>query len=310
MPFSRCLTPFRLMALAGLLPGLAAMALLWTYRPGGVVLQWRFDKDRPFIEESTIETEQRTKIDGMGAQMTDTVTLNFQWMPKEQDSLRNWKIDRRLQRVIVRRGVEDVVLYDSANGSSSSSFADVYKDFIGTKATLTVGPDTPGALVEMPRTGSPASGVDHARDLQQQLAQFVLLWTPPGPVHPGDTWEADRELPMGWMGSFQARCRFTYHGPDDNLDRIGMEMELEHQPSRVAIVKPLFRIKSGKLTVAPGAGGTAWFDRQRGRLDHAEISWRLQGKITLEVVGSVDQEIEVDTPTRTIIQISDMPPRH
>ncbi len=309
--YSRVLTPFRLMALGGLLPGVVAVLLFWHVRPGAVTLEWRFAKDQPFFEESIIESQNRTKIEGMRADMTDTVTFHFHWTPRTQDPIRNWIIDRRLRRVIIRRGAtEDSVVWDSANPTTGPNpFAEAYKDSIGTKSTLTVGPHTPGVLIEMPRTGPLDLEADHGRELQRRLAEDVLLWTPPHPVRPGDTWEAEREIPMGWMGSFQARCRFTYLGLEEKLDKVNMEMDLEHRlpTTRAGAAGAGIRFKSGKLTVEPGAGGTAWFDRNRGRLNHAEMLMHVKGKITIEVQGANDGEIEYDTPTRTTIKIRDLP---
>jgi hypothetical protein len=316
MPGCRCVTPFRMMALGGLLPGVAALALLWVNRPGGVVLQWQFAKDRPFIEESIIETKQRSKVDGFGANLTETVTLQFQWMPRQQDPSRNWTIQRRLQRVI-HRGSDNQVVYDSAGPTPSPfAWADMYKDFVGIKSTLTVRPHTPGVLIEMPRTGPASLNAEEFKELQSELAETVLMWTPRHPVRPGDSWESDRELPRSWMGVFHARCRFTYLGRDENLDKIGMEMDLEHRPPdvKLSFETAPWRFKSGELHVEPGAGGTAWFDRNRGRLDHAELGMHIRGKIKVEARDGGESEIEIDTPAKTIINIRDMiremPPRN
>lgn len=306
----RSLTPFRMMALGGVLPGLLAMGMLWSIRPG-VVLQWRFDKDRPFIEESIIESQQHTKVDGLGADLIDTATLEFHWTPRLQDESRNWTIDRRLERVIVRRGtLEDPVVYDSANPPTGQNpFSNTYQEWIGTRSTLTVSRHRRDFNIEIPRTGPQSLGAIYVKELQKQLAEYVLLWIPPGPVRPGDTWEDEREFSMDLMGSFRATCRLTYLGLDDGLDKIAMAMEMEYRPhtGKKAPGNMEMRYKSGMMQAEPGAGGTAWFDRNRGRLAHAEIAMHIKGKVILEM-GSEKAELEVDTPTKITINIRDLPP--
>ncbi len=112
---------------------------------------------------------------------------------------------------------------------------------------------------------------------------------------------------MSGVGSFLARCRFTYKGLDDTLDRIEMTMEMEYRPppsGKLTVAASEMSFKSGKLWVEPGAGGTGWFDRHRGRLDHAEIAFHYMGKYTLTINGE-DAEVETDAPTRITINIQE-----
>src|SRR5882762_5059213 len=65
----------------------------------GKDLRWRFEKDKPFFEEITTQTNSTMKV--MGTDLTHAMKLTFywSWLPKEQDAKKNWLIRQRIEGV-------------------------------------------------------------------------------------------------------------------------------------------------------------------------------------------------------------------
>ena len=190
----RLVTPARFMLLGGLLPGLAAAALLWAARPGGAVLRWQFEPGKPFVEELTVEGVQAMKFMSTNAQQRHSETFIFQWTPREQTALNNWVVDRRLRRVRAEMGLPGGMLtYDSARDLGSKGPLDnLFAPLIGSKTTLTLSADARLVDLEMPKLPAVKGNdlLDHyaAPEVQRQLAEQVLHWLPPRAVWTGDTW--------------------------------------------------------------------------------------------------------------------------
>jgi hypothetical protein len=300
------------MFLGGLVPGVAALALLWAARPGGTVLDWRFDKGKPFFEETTIHTQQRSQFLGATMDEDHAETFYFLSTPKEQDALGNWIIDRRLRRIVVKMHPgEREVVFDSADTSQGrTEYTDFFKIAVGMKATMLVGRNMKIIDLELPRTINPGNNrllAQHFADnAPKQMAEHLFRWLPPRAVRPGDSWDDAIELVLGPMGGFQASCRFTYEGIVDQLDQVRLAMTLKYLPPVEKKGGTLFLVKKGELLADRPGSGLARFDRKRGRLDRAEWEFKVKGKLLVEVPG-IESELDLDNHTRMVVKVWDVP---
>ncbi len=283
-------------------------------KDAGVVLKWKFEKDKPFYQELTTETKQTMKVLNNDVTQTQTQTFYFSWTPTGQNG-DGWTVTQKI--IGVKMDIDlggSKISYDSTKGDNPKNALSDYfaalKD-AEFKATLD---DKSGvqkveggaALVKKLTAANPALAPMLATllgdDALRTLAETSLAGLPDRPVRPGDSWTRTSKLDLGGVGQYETTFRYTYQGRDGGLDKIGVETSLKYVAPAAAGGLP-FTIKKADLKSSRG-DGVMLFDRDKGRVARLEFSQNVEGTLTIEV-GGQDTDVKLDQTQKTSLRTTD-----
>jgi RNA polymerase sigma factor (sigma-70 family) len=282
-------------------------------RNGGVVLEWKFEKDVPFYEERTTVTDQVMKVMGNDVRQTQQQKFFFRWMPAAKDEDDNWVLRQKVLGVILNIDVGgNKIRYDSTRkGSAETPLAEFYKNLVGSEFTVTLNKGFRVGKIEgrdhliKKLTAANPQLVTLLPQLLSEGALRELAETPfaglrEGPVRPGHSWARKSKLDLSTFGECWNTSTYTYAGKQGKLDRIQVEIALKCQPPAVG------EVRQGEVTSADGAG-LILFERDKGRVFRAELNLRLKAKLTTRT-GNRDTEVELVQTQKTTVQTRDTNP--
>jgi hypothetical protein len=288
-------------------------------------LRWRFEPERTFYQEITIDGRQTTTAKGMQVPIRVLQTLHVAWTPVQMRPDHAWVIRQQilaLSMVVQANGKQ--VTYDSANPSAApKELADSIEPLIGAEFLFTISPEMKKLLVAglrelfsrmnqlNPHVRQVMEGLLSEASLRQLSDQtFAVL--PAGPVATGNRWVVENRAPLGPLGSFAVQNIFTYEGTVPRTDgawgklhRIRLDTAYgQYEPAPVA-AGAASKVKSFNLT-GSHAQGVFFFDADKGRIDSAQQDVSLTGNLTIESNGQV-QEVETQQEHKITIRSSDKP---
>jgi hypothetical protein len=288
-------------------------------------LKWKFEKDKPFYQEMKTTTKQTMKVMNSDVNQNQEQTFYFSWTPESQDKDGNWTIRQKIEGVKMSIDIGgSKIEYDSTKEASGAAnpLSDFFKQLVGSEFKLTIGPDMKvkdisgrAEFVKKLATANPQMEPLLNQILSdkalKEMADPTFAAVPNKEVKKGDTWTKDNQLDMGPIGKYDNSYKYTYEGKDEKetkLDRIKVETTLKYTPPQdTGAANPLpFKIKSANLT-SNNAGGTIWFDADKGRVDHSEMSLKLSGELSIEIGGQTTK-VTLDQDQTTKVTTSDKNP--
>jgi RNA polymerase sigma factor (sigma-70 family) len=284
-----------------------------------VELRWRFEKDKPFYQEMTVETKQVLKIMGQEMVQNQNQTFFFRWMPKEQDKDGNWFVVQRIIGVKVRLNVGgNEISYDSTKEEGANHPLAFFQALVGREFRLLISPD--GRILKVEGREEFAKQLAQAgpklkNQLDQvlseenlpQLAELGFSALPNRAVQRGDSWTRKTKLPLGPIGMYATSSRYRYEGKEGDLDKIAVDATVTYQPPGPDTAGGLpFRITAADLK-STDMTGTILFDRAKGRLASSETYLKLEGKLSIDISGKATG-VELAQTQKTVVQTSDTDP--
>ena len=134
---------------------------------------------------------------------------------------------------------------------------------------------------------------------EENLKRVVTLafGLPEKPVQVGETWPAQRDLPMGAMGTLLLDTKFTFKGWEEHDKRRCAVIEsagtIANKPGAAASTGPM------SMTVDNGKSSSkSWFDPAAGMI----IDSQMEQDMTMKVVSG-GQNIETKTKTKTTVKV-------
>jgi hypothetical protein len=309
--------PLALLCLAGLmtLPALAA-----DEKPAN--LKWKFEKDKTFYQEMKTTTKQTMKVMNSDVQQNQEQTFYFSWTPESQDKDGNWVIKQKIEGVKMSIDIGgSKIEYDSTKeaGATANPLSDFFKQLVGSEFKLTIGPDMKvkdisgrNEFVKKLAAANPQMEPLLNQILSDQalkeMADPTFAAVPNKEVKKGESWTKESKLEMGPIGRYDNTYKYTYEGPDNKLEKIKVETTLKYTPpADTGAANPLpFKIKSANLT-SSDAGGTIWFDAEKGRVDHSEMKLKLSGELSIEIGGQTTK-VDLQQEQTTKVTTSDKNP--
>jgi hypothetical protein len=289
---------------------------------GPLRLAWRFEKDKPFYEESRTRTEQTIKVMNSDVNQSQDQTFYCSWTPVSVDKDGNWTLRQKIEGVKMSIDIGgNRIEYDSTReGGAANPLSDFFKQLVGSEFTLALDKDLKvtriegrDAFVKKLATASPQMEpllnqilTDEAL---KEMGTLAFGATPGKEVRRGETWSRRSDLDLGPVGRYEQTYEYTYEGKDEGQGLILITTDLKYRPpAEGTAAEPAlpYRIKGAELT-AKGAGGLVRFDPVKGRVESADLTVRFGGKLTVKV-GDTTTDVELDQTQRTTVKFTDVPP--
>ena len=290
-----------------------------------VSLKWKFEKDKTFYQEMKTTTKQTMKVMNSDVNQNQEQTFYFSWTPEKQEQDGSWILRQKIEGVKMSIDIGgSKIEYDSTKegGGTANPLSDFFKQLVGSEFKLTMGPDMKvkdisgrTEFIKKLATANPQMEPLLNQILSdkalKEMADPTFAAVPNKDVKKGDTWTKESQLDMGPIGRYDNSYKYTYDGKDEKetkLDKIKVETSLKYTPpADTGAANPLpFKIKSANLT-SSNAGGTIWFDADKGRVDHSEMSLKLSGELSIEIGGQTTK-VTLDQDQTTKVTTSDKSP--
>jgi len=314
----KLVVPF--VALAVLLSSLGGSAQTDATKNEPVRFQWKFEKDKPFFEESVTDTKHEMKVMGMDVKQHQKMTVWTRLTPTGRDEARNWTVVRKIERIKmdleiggVRVGGAPAVSFDSDNPGANFTLARAYAPIIGSESTYVLSPEMRilKATFKKSQPGDPAMAPLIDQILNEQavklMGEQVFGVFPAQGARKGETWKHETAYSMGPIGSYRMASTHTYDSREGAVDRVKVETAMTYQPPP-ADAKGGFKIKRGELTAGTEASALFRFNHEKGRIEDSDSTMDIRGKLTIEI-GGMETEIDLFQIQKVVVKVSDAPPK-
>jgi hypothetical protein len=294
-------------------------------------LEPKFDAAKPFYQKVSTVVSQTVKVqNGADMSLKHSQTFMFKWAPDKQEGDK-WNVKLSIEGVILEVEINgNAIKYDSMvetpAANQNAGLAEFFKNLIGTEFTITF---KKGGEVEKvsgkedflrklgvanPQMEAMLKKILSDEALKEMSDPLAGIAPPvdkdgkPTEKAVSESWEKSATLPLGPIGSYDRKVKYTFKGKDPTK----AEVDLIEADVNITYKAPagedglLFRIKSGNLAVDPSKKTTSVykFNRVTGRLDMAELKVNLTGKLTV-TINNTDTEVEVYQEQKTTMETKD-----
>jgi hypothetical protein len=289
----------------------------------GKRFEFAFAKDKKFYQETTTAVTQVIKVQGQDLTQSQSSTFWFEWVPTEQTPDGKWKVKQKVDGLKMTIDISgNLITYDSTKADSPTAgnpgLNDFFKKLVGAEFVATIdknyrveavsGRD---AFIASLGAGSPQMDALLKKvltdDALKDMCDPTLKLVPePGkePKKAGDTWERKAPLNLGPIGTYEVTYKFTYAGPEKDLEKITVDATLTYVAPKENPDGLLFRIKEGSLASEGPAKGTIYYNPKAQRPESAEINLKLKGTLTV-AIGGTDTKVELNMEQKTTTKFSD-----
>lgn len=312
-----------LVAVASLLPFANGAAPA----PDGVLLKWKFEKDKPFYQEMTTETNQTMMIQNNKVENQQKQTFYFSWTPKSEDKDGNWTLTQKIEGVKMDFTISGAkVSYDSTKESTGNNpLGDFFKVLVGSEFTVTLDKNLKATKIE--GSGDFLKKLTGQNPQMETLLKLILnedtLKEMAGPtfaslpakeVKPGESWESPPiKLDMGPIGRYDVSYKYTFEGKGkdkgtENLEKIKVDTNLKYTPPGENVGGLPFKIKKAELAPTPGkTSGVIYFDNTKGRMESSDSEMEIKGNLNIEIAGMITT-VDLTQTQKTTIKNMDKNP--
>jgi hypothetical protein len=286
-----------------------------------VALAWKLEQGKPFYQEMTTETFQRTTVLGQSFTQQQKVTFFLSWTPIGKDRNGNWKVKQKIEglRIEIEVGGNKIPFDSTKNGAGVNPLSDFFKALIGSEFLLTLDNNMKISKIEgrgdfLKKLTKENQGMAPllksilSDEALKQMSDPAFALIPNKAVKKGDSWELKNTLDMGSIGTFYTIYRCTYEGADENdLQMIRVNPRLEYKVPGANVDGALpFKFLKADLT-STDCKGDILFDSQKGRVVYSNMTMNLSGTMTIEISGN-PSEVTIDQTQTTTVKTSDENP--
>lgn len=282
------------------------------------VIDWKFEKAKPFYQELTTSTTQKMKVMGQDVEQKQDQTFYFSFTPKEEKD-GAWTIAQKIEGVKMSITIAgQSISYDSTSPTSANNpLGEFFKALIGSEFTISLDKSKKVTKVEgredfiKKLTAANAQMQPLLKEILndealKQMADPTFGFVPGKEVTKGEAWERKNNTNLGPIGGYDSTHKYTYEGKDNKLEKIKIETTLTYKPPTTGDSSLPFKIRTADLKTKD-AGGTALFDAAKGRLESMKLSQKLEGTIDVEIGGQVSK-VELKQEQTTEIKTTDTSP--
>lgn len=286
----------------------------------GVVLKWKFVKDRPFYQVLTTQTDQQLKVMGNDVNQTQKQTYYFRWTPSKQTGA-VWELKQKIEGVTMDIDIgQQRIHYDStARDAPGDPLSKFFQALVGTEFTVTL--DTAAMKVTRlsgreeffkkmseghPERGNLLENILSDSALKEMAEPFFAA-LPHKKVSVGEKWQRARTIDLGPVGKWENNCTYTYEGLDGKLDKIKVAPKLKYQepPNQGGAGLP-FKITKAELKDGE-TGGILLYDRNSERVASLEWYHEMMGKMVIDIGGQAT-EVELTQKQKATAKFTDANP--
>jgi hypothetical protein len=300
--------------------------------PEGNLAPKAFAGEKPFYQTLKTTTTQNMNVAGMKHEQTQNQTFYFMWTPKEKKSGQYTVVQKILGVKMDIDIAGNKISYDSTAGEKQAKnpMSEFFKQLVGQEFTLTIsnkGKDgryvvdkVEGVDALVKKLGKvnqsmvPLLNQILNEDTVKQMAEPMLGVIPPGGAIPKDkSWKTDSKLNMGPIGSYDTTNTYTADekAKKDNELPIKVKTVLVYTKPMANQKQTLpFKIKDASLkSVDPpnDAVNTIWYNTEKGRVDKADLTVKLEGTITIDI-SNMETVVNLDQTQHSVLTTTDQPP--
>jgi hypothetical protein len=260
-------------------------------------LQWKFKEGETFFVEDVVTTKYTVTAQGLAVNQDSEEKLT---------TLTSYKVQKVTgDSIVLVMTIEDV---ETKGGGGLTGTGKIMEKVKGAVFTVTITPG--GKVTKFEGFESLAKQLgDGDEDVAKMLKAIITEemfrqplensfgFMPDKAVKKGDTWTKDSVYPLGPLGEFKTASTYTYKGPGDGGESIGMKQSLTYAFKKGAEIAGLFKIVKGNLK-ANKAHGVFVFDADKGRMASASVSMQMNGSLTMDINGQ--QQIQIDLSIDTV----------
>jgi len=286
----------------------------------GVELKWKFEKDKPFYQKMTTETNQEMKVMNNPVTQKQKQTFYFVWTPVKQEG-DSWVIKQKIEGVMMDITIgSQTINYDSTKSDAKNNpLNDFFNALVNTEFTLTLDTKTMkvtkieghkeflAKLVNVNPTMQSLLNQILSEQALKEMAEPTFAAIPNEDKKEKDTWPKESTLDMGPIGKYINKYTYTLEKADKDKATIKVKTELTY-------VKPAegqgmgmgglpFKIKEANLK-GENAGGTIEFDVAKGRIAKSEMALDLKGTLDIEIGGQTTK-VELSQHQTSNVETSD-----
>jgi len=278
----------------------------------GVVLEWKFEKDKPFYQELTTEVDQIIKIQSIETRQKQTQIFYLVWTPLEKDG-DNWRLRQTILglKTDIDIGGNRISFDSSQERHQDRSLFEFFQALIGAEFTVTLNKEyrvqkidgRDDFLKKQRDTKSSMSIVMEtlfSEDWMHQMAEISFSGLPKGSIQPGEDWSVKRKRGVGPIGEFSVTDRFTYTGLEGEFDKV--TLRVEGNPKGVPFMGMATENKKVILRRLEYSG-TQLFDRGKGRGVSSDFNLALEGTVNV-----YRTEMDLSHTQKTTIKTMDVKP--
>jgi hypothetical protein len=269
-----------------------------------IKLQWKFKEGETIFVEDTMNMTATLSVQGQAVTMEEKTVMVTSYTIKKVAA----------DSVVMDMKIIDV---DKRSKGSSSVQADrLLENCKGAAFTVTMTPDGKVTRFE----GFPqllkkleAGNEDTGKLIKQVISEDTFTeavgmafgFMPEKAVKNGDTWDRAGKFSLGPLGSFKTTNSYTYKGPGDGGQQIGLKKKMVYEFQKGADIIGV-KITKGDLK-ADKSKGNLVFDAEKGRLVSASLSLFIRGALTIEL-GNNEVPIEIVLDTNASSRVYDKNP--
>jgi hypothetical protein len=287
-------------------------------------LKWCFQRDRPFYQEITTDTQQQMTVAGQNIAQNQKQTYYYSWKLLKHDARAgHWIVKHKIEGMKLEIDIGgNKIVYDSTRKEEEEDEENPLGAFVaalvGAEFTITLDARLHVAKIDGAKELSEKVGKANpqAAPLLKQILNDATLRNmveqalPAIPVQPSAKereWTRESVLDMGPIGRYRLKNVYSLAGRDAKYEKIRVVPSLTYEAPRGDDAGGLpFKIKNADLK-SDGGEGIIYFDFKEGRIDRSETTTKLKGKITLDI-GGQESEVELDQTQKITVKTTDTNP--
>lgn len=319
------------MARLGLLAVLAGCIVLApAYGQDKSVLKWKFEKDKPFFQKMTTDTQQSMRVSDNEVKQNQSQTFYFSWTPIKQEG-DVWELRQRIEGIVMSIDIGgNKIAYDSTKESEAANpLSEFFKALKGSefivslnvkdnKITKITGREE---FIKKMVTANPQMQALLDKILNEQalkdMAEPTFGAIPGYEATKGDKktgeWTRKSTFDLGPIGKYENTYKYTYEGKEKALDKIKVDLDMVYKAGETNAGGLPFKITSSDLkTVAnkdgkTTAGGQILFDSAKGRIEKSQSTLTVKGDLTIEI-GGQSTKVNLEQSQNTTVDTMDTNP--
>jgi hypothetical protein len=292
----------------------------------GLLAPKAFAGKESFYQVLHTVTKQKMSVMGMTHEQTQDQTFYFQWTPKEHKDDTYVVVQKILGLKMDIDIAGNKISYDStAKQQPKNPMTEFFKQLLGQEFTLTIKKNKEGryvvekvegvnALVQKLENVNKQMGPLLRRILNEEtvkhMAEPMLGIIPPnGNLPANGSWETSALLDLGPIGKYTTKNIYSASEKErkGNLLPIQVKSVVEYAKPESSETSALpFRIKDATLK-SKEASGTVDYNLDKGRVENAKLTVRLEGDLTIEV-SNMETTVHLEQTQESTLTASDQEP--
>jgi Family of unknown function (DUF6263) len=266
-------------------------------------LRWKFTKGQTVNYVFNQQTVTQSEVNGQKIDVTMTQAMELNWKIKDVASDGTASMDQTIDRILytMKGGPTGEITIDTSKDEKQegplAALVPLFKALTGTPFSLKMNTrgevsdvQVPEKVVEALKNTGPlaqAGGEMFTEKGLKELTSQATIVLPKESVAKGFKWNSTKTINLPF-GSMNLDSAYTYEGPSDALEKIGVDVKMDIKPA----ANSPFEINIAKQDNK----GAFLFDNKNGVLSSSEVGQKIQMKIKVmnqEIVQNIETNVKM-----------------